>query len=57
MLMFALSFVTEQGGTRVVCRFCESSNNVEKVALPYVFKYLVTELAAMNIKCSLTLKS
>lgn len=55
--MFALSFVTEQGGTRVVCRFCESSNNVEKVAFPYVFKYLVTELAAMNIKCSLTLKS
>ena len=56
MLMCA-PFVTEQGGTRVACCFCESSNNVEKVALPYVFKYLGTELAAMNIKCSLTLKS
>ena len=30
---------------------------VERCALPYVFKYLVTELAAMNIRCSLDLKS
>jgi DNA-directed RNA polymerase beta subunit len=29
---------------------------VERVALPYVFKYLVTELAAMNIRCSLDVK-
>ena len=29
---------------------------VERVALPYVFKFLVTELAAMNIRCSLDLK-
>ena len=29
---------------------------VERVALPYVFKYLVSELAAMNIRCSLDLK-
>jgi hypothetical protein len=28
----------------------------ERVALPYVFKYLVSELAAMNIRCSLDLK-
>ncbi len=28
---------------------------VERVALPYVFKYLVSELAAMNIRCSLDL--
>jgi DNA-directed RNA polymerase beta subunit len=26
---------------------------VERVALPFVFKYLVSELAAMNIRCSL----
>lgn len=29
---------------------------VERVALPYVFKYLVSELAAMNIRCSLDVK-
>jgi DNA-directed RNA polymerase I subunit RPA2 len=44
------------GKGRVVCRLCESSANVERVAVPYVFKYLVSELAAMNIRCSLDLK-
>jgi DNA-directed RNA polymerase beta subunit len=29
---------------------------VERVALPYVFKYLVTELAAMNVKLSLNIE-
>ncbi|KAK9824626.1 hypothetical protein WJX72_011831 [[Myrmecia] bisecta] len=41
---------------RVACKMCKSAKHVERVALPYVFRYLVTELAAMNIKCSLTLK-
>jgi DNA-directed RNA polymerase I subunit RPA2 len=44
-------------GTRVVCRICETGKSIERVALPYVFKYLVTELAAMNIRCSLTLQA
>lgn len=36
---------------KVVCRLCEgSSKSIERVAMPYVFKYLATELAAMNIK-------
>ena len=29
---------------------------MERVALPYVFKYLVTELAAMNVKLSLNIE-
>lgn len=37
----------------VMCRLCESGRFVERVALPYVFKYLVSELAAMNIRCAL----
>jgi len=40
----------------VTCSLCESGSFVERVAVPYVFKYLVSELAAMNIRCSLDLK-
>ena len=41
------------GKGRTVCRLCDTSKFVERVAVPYVFKYLVSELAAMNIsiKC------
>lgn len=42
---------------KVVCPLCDgSSRHIQRVALPYVFKYLVTELAAMNIKVSLDVK-
>ena len=40
----------------VTCRLCDTGRYVERVALPYVFKYLVSELAAMNIRCSLDVK-
>ena len=39
---------------RVICPVCENSGRyIERVAMPYVFKYLATELAAMNIKVCL----
>ncbi|CAL9001357.1 unnamed protein product [Prunus brigantina] len=38
-----------------VCRACNTSEGMETVSMPYVFKYLAAELAAMNIK--LTLKT
>ena len=41
---------------RTVCRVCDTSKYVERVAVPYVFKYLVSELAAMNIRCSLEIR-
>ncbi|KAL4534291.1 hypothetical protein Ndes2437B_g03575 [Nannochloris sp. 'desiccata'] len=46
------------GGTRgtVMCKLCDTGKYVERVALPFVFKYLVSELAAMNIRCSLDVK-
>lgn len=46
------------GGGRghVTCRLCDTGKHVERVALPYVFKYLVSELAAMNIRVSLDVK-
>jgi len=44
------------GGGKVECRLCGTGRAVERVALPYVFKYLVTELTAMNIKLSLNIE-
>lgn len=42
---------------RVICPVCDnSSRHIERVAMPYVFKYLATELACMNIKVSLDVK-
>eukprot|EP00897_Mesotaenium_endlicherianum_P006739 jgi/Mesen1/6093/ME000031S05363 len=38
----------------VACRVCRTAAGVESVAMPYVFKYLSAELAAMNIKLSLS---
>lgn len=40
--------------SRATCRLCESK--AIPVALPYVFRYLANELAAMNIKVELQLK-
>jgi len=38
----------------VVCRLCKG--RAEAIVLPYVFRYLANELAAMNIKLTLKLK-
>ncbi len=48
----------EAAGARVVCPVCEpgSACAIERVALPYVFRFLATELAAMNIKLQLEVK-
>lgn len=41
----------------VVCRMCDnSSTGIERVAMPYVFRYLAAELAAMNIKVTVGIK-
>ena len=38
------------------CKVCESSEHIQLLAFPYVFRYLVAELAGMNIKTSLQVK-
>jgi DNA-directed RNA polymerase I subunit RPA2 len=45
------------GFGRPSCGACASSANIESIAMPYVFKYLCIELAAMNIKLSVALHS
>jgi DNA-directed RNA polymerase I subunit RPA2 len=43
------------GPLTVRCQVCRNSSCVEALAIPYVFKYLATELAAMNIRIQLKL--
>ena len=38
---------------KVSCRVCNTGTGVHNVALPFVFKYLAAELAAMNIRIGL----
>ena len=35
------------------CRMCEDGGLIEVISVPYVFRYLVAELAAMNIRVKL----
>lgn len=42
---------------KVTCHACKSSKGMETVAMPYVFRYLAAELAAMNIKLTLQLSN
>ncbi|KAK1305133.1 DNA-directed RNA polymerase II subunit RPB2 [Acorus calamus] len=42
---------------KVTCQACRTNKGMETVAMPYVFRYLATELAAMNIKISLKLSN
>lgn len=42
---------------KVTCVSCQTSKGMETVAMPYVFRYLAAELAAMNIKMTLQLSN
>ncbi|XP_062852272.1 DNA-directed RNA polymerase I subunit RPA2 [Trichomycterus rosablanca] len=39
-----------------ICTLCKKSDAIDTVAVPYVFRYFVAELAAMNIKIKLDVK-
>ncbi|GBG84447.1 hypothetical protein CBR_g38732 [Chara braunii] len=51
------SFDTPLSGNRrrMSCKVCGTGKGIEKVAMPFVLKYLAAELAAMNIKLTLKL--
>jgi len=38
----------------VICLYCNSKKGIKFVAIPYVFRYLSQELAAMGIRITLT---
>lgn len=39
---------------KVTCKLCNDGEGVSEVDIPYIFRYLVTELAACNINVKLT---
>ena len=39
-----------QSSREITCKSCMDSQNIDVIAIPYVFRYLATELMAMNIK-------
>ncbi|CAL8256836.1 unnamed protein product [Lota lota] len=41
---------------KTVCVLCGQSDTIDTINLPYVFRYFVAELAAMNIKVKLNVK-
>ncbi|KAM6916058.1 DNA-directed RNA polymerase I subunit RPA2 [Xenentodon cancila] len=41
---------------KTVCTLCGKSDSISSVSVPYVFRYFVAELAAMNIKVKLEVK-
>uniref|UniRef100_A0AAR2KEB1 DNA-directed RNA polymerase n=1 Tax=Pygocentrus nattereri TaxID=42514 RepID=A0AAR2KEB1_PYGNA len=43
-------------GKLTICLLCKKSDSIETVSVPYVFRYFVAELAAMNIKIKLDVK-
>ncbi|KAJ1728702.1 hypothetical protein LPJ61_003892 [Coemansia biformis] len=45
-----------KGPLDLVCRLCDDAEGITMVALPYVFRYLATELMSMNMKVTLDVK-
>lgn len=51
-----LSLVLNPETKKATCLQCESSKNLEIIALPFVLRYLVAELTCVNIKCTFQIK-
>jgi DNA-directed RNA polymerase I subunit RPA2 len=51
-----LSTMKNPENSKVECRFCETETSIDIIAIPYVFRYLATELMAMNIRLSIETK-
>eukprot|EP00742_Colponemidia_sp_Colp-10_P010597 GILJ01011653.1.p1 GENE.GILJ01011653.1~~GILJ01011653.1.p1 ORF type:complete len:1142 (+),score=150.84 GILJ01011653.1:411-3428(+) len=41
----------------MTCQFCETNRGCEKIAMPFVYRYLSNELAAMNIRMTVGVKT
>ncbi|KAL1139343.1 hypothetical protein AAG570_006327, partial [Ranatra chinensis] len=51
---FTMSSQNEDQVTRALsCHLCGTSGKIEKLDIPYIFKYLVAQLASVNIKVQL----
>jgi hypothetical protein len=45
--------VSAESERKWTCSLCKRTDNIDIIKVPYVFKYLVAELAAINIKVNL----
>jgi DNA-directed RNA polymerase I subunit RPA2 len=45
-----------ESGETWICKMCNSGHDVKRVSLPYVLRYLVAELASVNIKVNFDIK-
>lgn len=52
----AIAISGNDAKTRVACHACNRADAIERVALPFVFRYLAAELMAMNINMRLDVK-
>ncbi|XP_013402434.1 DNA-directed RNA polymerase I subunit RPA2 [Lingula anatina] len=52
----ALAAASFEAARHWVCKICGRKDSVVEISIPFVFKYLVAELAAMNIKLTLDVK-
>lgn len=44
-------------GEKIICKVCDDGSQIDIIAVPYVFRYLCTELVAMNVKLTLDVQS
>lgn len=42
--------------TRETCKLCSSGDNVSLIQIPYIFKFLITQLASCNINVKIKCK-
>ena len=47
---------TASATQKMTCIYCYSSSGIRLINLPYVFRYLANELAAMNIRLAVTVR-
>ncbi|KAI9503743.1 hypothetical protein BX070DRAFT_190862 [Coemansia spiralis] len=52
----AVPATSHVGPLDLVCRLCQNADGITMVALPFVFRYLATELMSMNMKVTLDVK-
>ncbi|KAJ2078814.1 hypothetical protein H4R24_004221 [Coemansia sp. RSA 988] len=50
------SMAAGKGPLDLICRLCDNADGITMVALPFVFRYLATELMSMNMKVRLDVK-
>jgi DNA-directed RNA polymerase I subunit RPA2 len=40
-------------GEKITCKVCDTGSKIDIIAVPYVFRYLCTELVAMNVRLTM----